>query len=39
MIQLQQRRSSRRWPHTALSAIRAAAAYWSDQGWLTADPT
>jgi len=24
--------------NTALSAIRAAAAYWTEQGWLTADP-
>ena len=25
--------------NTALSAMRAAAAYWADQGWLTSDPT
>jgi integrase/recombinase XerC/integrase/recombinase XerD len=25
--------------NTALSALRAAAAYWADQGWLTSDPT
>jgi integrase len=25
--------------NTALSAVRAAAAYWAEQGWLTTDPT